>query len=150
MKKPHSGMAQQIAEAVSAFEQRTESHLPKSMTVVLCDHTLVITLRGALSPIEHALAQSSNGAAQLQEFHRDLFADQPGSLRQEIKRITGVEVCETATEVEPATGAVVKVSTAGTVVHVVLLEDSVPACTWSGDKPAAQSLQRRKNDVCAV
>ena len=150
MKKPHSGMAQQIAEAVSAFELRTESHLPKSMNVVLCDRTLVITLRGALSPIEHALAQSSNGAAQLQEFHRDLFANQPGSLRQEIKRITGVDVSEAATEVEPATGAVVNVSTSGTVVHVVLLKESVPPSTWSGDQADTKSEQRRKSDVCVV
>jgi uncharacterized protein YbcI len=150
MKKSQSDMARQIAEAISAFEQRTGSHLPKSMTVVLCDHTLVITLRGALSPIEHTLAQSSNGAAQLQEFHRDLFADQPGSLRQEIMKITGVEVCEAATEVEPAAGAVVKVSTSGTVVHVVMLEDSVPPSTWSGDKPDTQSQRRRKNHVCPV
>lgn len=139
MKKSQSAMARQIAEAVGAFELRTGSHLPKSMTVILSDRTLVVTLRGALSPIEHTLAQSSNGADQLQEFHRDLFADNPGSLRQEIKRITGVEVCEAITQVEPATGAVVKVSTSGTVVHVVLLEGSVPADTWSGNGRSNES-----------
>lgn len=137
MKQSQSAMARQIGEAVNAFERRTGSHLPKSMTVVLSGHTLVITLRGALSPIEHNLAQSSNGAAQLQEFHRDLCADHPGSLRQEIKRITGVEVCEAITEVEPATGVVVKVSTTGTVVHVLMLEGSVPTDTWSGNEQSA-------------
>lgn len=129
------GMARQIAEAVSAYEDRSGSHLHKSMTVVLSDQTLVITLRGALSPIEHTLAQTPNGAAQLQEFHRDLFADNPGSLRHEVKRITGVEICEAVTEVEPASGAVVKVSTSGTVVHVILLEGNVPADTWNGSGP---------------
>jgi uncharacterized protein YbcI len=131
-------MAHQIGEAVNAFERRTGSHMPKSMTVVISDRTLVITLRGALSPIEHSLAQSSNGADQLQKFHRDLFADHRGSLRQEIKRITGVAVCDAITEVEQV-GAVVKVSTSGTVVHVVVLEDSVPADSWSGNGQNTES-----------
>jgi uncharacterized protein YbcI len=128
-------MAQQIGKAVSDFELRTGSHPPKSMTVVLSDHTLVITLRGALSPIEHDLAQSSNGVAHLQEFHRDMFANHHGSLRQEIKKITGVEVCEASTYVEPATGAVVMVSATGTVVHVLMLAAGVPACSWTGNEP---------------
>lgn len=137
MKKSHSTMARQIAEAVGEFELRTGSYLPKSMSVMLSDRTLVITLHDALSPIEHTLAQSSSGADRLEEFHRALFANNPGSLRQEIKRITGMEVCEAATELEPAAGSVVKVSTSGTVVHVILLEGSVPLDTWSGKGPKA-------------
>jgi uncharacterized protein YbcI len=139
MKKPRTDMARKIGDAVSAFELRTGSHLHKSMTVVLSDHTLVVTLSGALSPIEHNLAQSSNGAAQLQEFHKDLFAKNRGSLRQEIKKITGMEISEAITEVEPATGAVVKVSTSGTVVHVLMLEGSVPADAWSGTRAGNES-----------
>lgn len=135
MKKSHSDMARQIAKAVSEFELRTGSHLPKSKTVVLSGHTLVITLHGALSPIEHALAQSANGVAHLQAFHRDMFVNHHGSLREEIKRITGVEVCEASTFVEPATGAVVMVSKTGTVVHVLMLATGVPACSWTGNEP---------------
>jgi hypothetical protein len=67
-----------------------------------------------------------------------LFANIPGSLRHEIKKITGVEVCEASTEIEPASGAVVKVSASGTVVHVLLLEDSVPTDMWSGDGPSRE------------
>jgi uncharacterized protein YbcI len=126
-------MAQQIARAASDFEYQSTGHLPKSVTVVLSDDTLVITLHGALSPAERALAASPAGAAQVQEFHRQLFANASDSLRQEIKRITGVEVREAMAEVESATGTVVKVFTSGTVVQVFLLARSVPADTWRGD-----------------
>src|SRR5437660_922415 len=71
MKKSQSTMARQIAKAAVTFEQRrTGNHLPKSVTVVLSEGTLVITLHGALSPAERALAESPAGAAKMQEFHR--------------------------------------------------------------------------------
>ncbi len=125
--------AQQIAQAAMDFEYETTGRAPKSVTVVLSDDTLVITLHGALSPAEKDLAASPEGIAQVQEFHRQLFASASESLRQQIKRITGVEVREAAAEVETATGTVVKVFTSGTVVQVFLLARGVPADTWSGD-----------------
>ena len=73
MNQSKSTMAQQIAQAAIAFEQRRTGHLPHSVTVVLSGETLVITLHGALSPAEKALARSPAGAAQVQEFHRELF-----------------------------------------------------------------------------
>ena len=133
MDKLNSTMAQQIAQAASAFEQQRTGHVPKSVTVVLSEDTLVITLHGALSPAEKALAKSPAGAAQVQEFHRQLFANSSDSLRQEIKRITGVEVREATAEVEPTTGTVVQAFTTGTMVQVFLLAQSVPADTWSGN-----------------
>ena len=128
-------MAQQVALAASAFEQRLTGHAPKSVTVVVSDNTLVITLHGALSPAEKALAQNAAGAAQVQEFHRQLFTSSFDSLRQEIKRITGVEVREATAEVESTTGTVVKAFTTGTVVQVFLLAHNVPTDTWSGSEP---------------
>jgi len=104
-----------------------------SRTVVLSQDTLVITLHGVLSPAETALAQSPEGAVKVQEFHRQLFASASDSLRQEIKRITGVEVREAVAEVETATGIVVKVFTSGTVVQVFLLDRGVPSDSWSRD-----------------
>ncbi len=101
--------------------------------MVLSEDTLVVTLHGVLSPAEQALAKSPAGAAQVQEFHRRLFADSADPLRQEIKRITGVEVREAAAEVEPTSGTVVKVFTTGTKVQVYLLASGVPADTWSGN-----------------
>lgn len=126
--KPELTMAQQIAQVASAFEQQRTGHLPRSVTVVLSGETLGITLHGALSPAEKALAKSPAGAAQVQECHRQLFADAADGLRQEIKRITGVEVREATAEVEPTTG---------TTAQVFLLAHSVPEAEWSGTQPSA-------------
>ena len=132
MENTNSAMAQKIAEAASAFEMRRTGHGPKSVTVVLSDDMMVITLHEALSPAEKALAQSQSGVAQLQEFHQRLFANSSESFRREIKRITGVEVREAAVEVEPASGTVVKAFSNGTVVQVYLLTHGLPTGTWSG------------------
>ena len=134
MNKSKATMAKQIAQAAIAFEQRrTGNHGPKSVTVVLSEGTLVITLHEALSPAERALAKSPAGAAQIQEFHRQLFANSSDSLRQEITRITGMEVREATAEVEPVSGAVVQAFTTGNVVQVFQLVGSVPTQTWSGN-----------------
>src|SRR5260370_42134010 len=73
MNKSSMTMAQKVAQAASAFEERRSGHAPRSVTVVLSEETLVITLHGVLSPAERALAKSPEGAAQVQEFHRQLF-----------------------------------------------------------------------------
>jgi uncharacterized protein YbcI len=134
MNKTNSTMAQHIALAATAFQERRTGHVPRSVTVVLSEDTLVVTLHGALSPAEKALAKSPEGAAQVQEFHRQLFTSSSESLREEIQRITGVEVREATAEVETSTGTVVQVFTTGTMVQVFLLAQSVPADTWSSIK----------------
>jgi uncharacterized protein YbcI len=121
MEQLDTSMIQQLAEVASAFEHQRTGHAPQSVTVVLVDETLVITLHGALSPAEKALAQTPDGAIQLQEYHRLLFATSSAALRQEIRRITGVDVREASAELEPATGTVMKVFTTGTIVQVFLL-----------------------------
>jgi uncharacterized protein YbcI len=138
MDKSNSTMAQQIAQAATDFVHQTTGHVPRSVAVVLSDHTLVITLQETLSEAEKALARSPTGAAQVQEFHRQLFANVGDALRQEIRRITGVEVREATAEVETSTGTVVQVFTSGTMVQVFLLAGSVPAGTWSGNGPDGQ------------
>jgi uncharacterized protein YbcI len=132
MDKSKSTTARQLAQAACAFEQQRTGHVPKSVTVVLNEDTLVITLHGVLSPAEKALAQTPAGAAQMQEFHQQLFASSADVLRQEIKRITGVEVRQATAEVETLTGAVMQLFATGTVVQVFLLARSLPADTWSG------------------
>lgn len=132
MDKPSLTMAQQIARAARIFEEERTGLVPRSVTVVQSDGTLVVTLHGALSPAEQALSRSPAGAGQVREFHRELFASASDKLRQEIKRITGVEVREAAAEVESATGTVVAVFTTGTVVHVYLLAGSISADKWNG------------------
>ncbi len=136
MDEPRRTLAQQIAEAARAFERQRTGHGPESVTVVLSDDTLVITLHGALSPAERAMARSPDGAAQVQEFHRQLFASAAEPLRQEIRRITGVEVREATAEVETTAGRLVTAFTTGTVVQVYLLADRVARESWSDRKPA--------------
>lgn len=134
MNTASSNMAQQVALAASEFQRQRTGHTPKSVTVVLSADTLVVTLHGALSLAEEALAKSATGAAQVQEFHRQLFASSSEPLRQEIKRITGVEVRDARAEIEPSTGAVVHVFTSGTMVQVFLLAESLPEGNWNGNK----------------
>lgn len=144
MQKLDPSVAQQIAKAAGEFELRRTGHTPQSVAVILSENTLVITLHGALSAAEKALAQSPTGAAQVQEFHRQLFIDSADSLRQEIKRITGVEVREATAEVEPTSGTVVQVFTTGTIVQVFLLASSVSPGSWSGNGSGEPS---RKTEV---
>jgi uncharacterized protein YbcI len=119
-------MAQQIAEAAAAFQQLRTGLEPKSVSVVLGGDTLVVTLLGALSPAEQAMSQTPEGAAKVQEFHRQLFLDASDSLREDVKRITGKEVREVVAEVEPASGTIIHVFTSGTMVQVFLLSGKVP------------------------
>ena len=124
-------MAQQIAQAAATFQQQQTGHEPKSVSVVLDGDTLVVTLHGALSPAEQAMALSPEGAAKVQEFHRQLFLSASDTLRKEIKRITGMEVREATAEIEPASGAVVQIFTSGTMVQVFQLSGRVPSGSFS-------------------
>jgi uncharacterized protein YbcI len=130
MSESKLSMAQQVAQAAQAFQQERTGHAPKAVTVVLSEDTLVITLHGALTPAEQALAADPDGAAQVQNFHRQLFANASETLRQEIKRITGVNIREAVAEVETSTGAVVHAFTSGTMVQVFLLAQRITAEDW--------------------
>jgi len=123
-------MAQQIAESAIAFEEQRLGRKPTSVTVVLGGDTLVITMHGVLSRAEMILAGSPEGAAKLQEFHQNLFQLSSEPLRQEIKRITELQICEDANN--KATAAV-QVFTVGTVVQVFLLAGRLPADSWEGN-----------------
>ena len=122
-------MAQQIGQTAIAFEEQRLNRKPTSVTVVLGGDTLVITMHGVLSPAEKAFAASPAGAAQLQHFHQQLFQFASDPLRQEIKRITGLELCEDA---ENKATAAVQVFPVGTVVQVFLLAGRLPADSWEG------------------
>jgi len=138
MDNSNSTIAQQVAHAALAAQERRTGHVPRAVAVVLSGETLVVTLHGALSPAEKALARSPEGAARVQEFHRQLFASSADALREEIQRITGVAVRGAVAEVEPSTGTVVQVFSTGTVVQVFLLAGSVPPDNWSGAGPDGQ------------
>src|SRR5580658_2348644 len=136
MNKMHNSsktMAEQIAQAAAAFQQQRTGHAPKSVSVVLTGDTLVVTLHDALSPAEQAVAQSPEGAAKVQEFHRQLFLNASDTLRQEIKRITGMQVLESSEEVDPTCGPVVQVFPSGTMVQVFLLSGKLPSGNFDGE-----------------
>src|SRR5437660_652178 len=117
-------MAQRLAEVASSMQEQRTGHAPQAVTVVLSEDTLVVTLHEALTPAEKALAQSPAGAAQVQEFHRQLFSNSCDAFKDEIHRITGRRVRESAAEVEAATGNVVHAFTTGAMVQVFLLAKS--------------------------
>lgn len=126
MNHSESILAKEIAEVAIAFQKEWTGHAPASVTVVLSAETLVITMHDALTPAEKALASNPVGAAQVQEFHRQLFLNSAASLRKEIKRITGRDVREAAAEIEPTTGTVVHAFTTGDVVQVFRLSEELP------------------------
>lgn len=135
MNHTESVMAQEVARVAIAFQTERTGHAPASVTVVLSEDTLVITLHDALTPAEKALALSPGGAIQVQEFHRQLFHNSSDSLRDEIKRITGREVREAVAEVEPASGTVVHAFTTGNLVQVYLLAAKEQEVVGSGNEP---------------
>lgn len=127
MISPASNITEQLAEMASSLQQQRTGVAPTSVTVLLGEDTLVVTLRDALTPAEKALVRTPEGAAQVQEFHRQLFSSASEAMRQEIKRITGREVGEATAEIETATGAVVHAFTTGAMVQVFLLTpEAVP------------------------
>src|SRR5688572_23902192 len=124
MNESNLNIAQQLARVASRFQEQRTGHLPTAVTVVIGEDTVVVTLHDALTPAEKALAQSPSGAAQVQEFHRQLFANSTDEMRDEIMRITGRKVREAAAEVETATGTVVHAFTTGAMVQVFLLKQN--------------------------
>ena len=141
MDNPTLIMAQQIAQAASVLEQQRTGHLPNSVTVALSDDILVVTLHEALTLAETALSKTPAGAAQVQNFHQQLFSNSSDPLRLEINRITGREVREAAAEVAPTTGSVVHAFTTGSMVQVFLLTRNVATEAWNGNEPSPQSQE---------
>jgi uncharacterized protein YbcI len=139
MNKLDPTMAEQVARAVSVFQEQRTGYPPKAVTVALSDDTLVVTLHEALSPAERALSRTPEGAIQVQEYHRQLFRDSVDLLREEIKRITGVAVGEAAAEVETTTGAIVHAFTTGRMVQVFQLADRISLNAWNGNGSSNQS-----------
>lgn len=133
MNVPTQTMAQKVAAAITTFQIERTGHTPRAVTVVLSEETLVVTLHEALAPAEIVMAQTATGAAQIQEYHRQLFQSSVPALREEIRRITGVAVREAALEVETATGAIVHAFTSGEMVQVFRMASSISVEDWNGD-----------------
>ena len=121
MEMPELTMAEQIAFAASHFEQKCTGHGREWVTVFLNEDTMAITLHAALTAAERALAQCPAGAAQVLEFHRQLFTDASTTLWRTIKRISGMDVRSSTARIETTTGTVVQVFMTNTKAHEFLL-----------------------------
>ena len=138
MASPPESIAERIAQAVAVRQLQRTGHEPKSVSVVLGGDTVVVTIHGALTPAEMAMARSPEGAEKVQEFHRQLFLSASDALRGEVKRITGLGVRGATVDVNPPAGAVVQAFPSGSMVQVFLLAGNVaPDSFLSGADPAA-------------
>jgi len=135
-------IAEQLAAIAASLQQKRTGHAPQAVSVVLSKDTLVVTLLDALAPAEKALARTAAGAAQVQEFHRQLFANSTSEMRQEILRLTGRVVKEAAAEIEPATGMVLHAFTTGDMVQVFLLKPQARR----GDITQSDAIERAEDD----
>jgi uncharacterized protein YbcI len=122
---PAPSIPKELAQIALSLQTERTGHSPKAVTVVASDETVVVTLHEALTPAEKILARSTAGAAQVEGYHRALFAVSCDQLRSEIQRLTGRKVKESAVVVEPATGAIVHAFTSGTIVQIFQLEPQV-------------------------
>jgi uncharacterized protein YbcI len=136
MDKTELSMAQQLAAAAKTFQLQQTGRAPTNVTVIISEDTLVVTLHEALSPAEQALAKNAEGAANLREYHQQLFRNSVGSLRKDIERITGRKVREAAAEVDPGTGSVVHAFSTGTTVQVFLFDGLVAVSSVAPDDAA--------------
>jgi uncharacterized protein YbcI len=139
MHRSQRTISQRVAQAAHAFELRRTKHGRKWVAVFMDEDTVIIALHGSLTAAEKALTQSPAGAAQVREFHRQLFTNVSASLFRTIKSITGLEVRETTAEIEPTTGSVVQVFTTDTVGEEFLRAHGRPA----GSRAPGHSPPRR-------
>jgi uncharacterized protein YbcI len=142
-------ITEQLASAARRLQEQRTGHAPKAVTVVIDDNTLVVTLHDALTPAEKALARSPEGAAQVQEFHRQLFANSTAEMREEIMRLTGRQVREAAAEIETVTGTVVHAFTTGAMVQVFLLKKEMLPEVSPGSEQS-ELAQRAEDDGLRV
>jgi len=115
MNQPQLTIGERIARAAHAFELRRTKHGRKWAAIFMNEKTIVIALHGSLTDAEKALAQNAAGVAEVQEFHRQLFADVSALLLRKIKSITGMDVRHSSGEIDSTTGRVVHLFTTDTV-----------------------------------
>ena len=142
MDESKSQMTQQLARVASTLQRQRTGVAPKAVTAILCENTLVVTMDDALTPAEQALVRTPQGAVQVQEFHRQLFASCSESMREKIKTITGRDVREEAAEIETDPGAIAHTFESGAMVQVFLLTPEVDSYQGSD----RESMERADDD----
>jgi len=142
MNESKSQMTQQLARVASTLQHKRTGVAPKAATAILNQNTLVVTMEDALTLAEKALVRTPQGAAQVQEFHRQLFASSSESMREKIKTITGRDVREATAEIETDTGAIAHAFKSGAMVQVFLLTPD--ADSYQGSD--RESMERADDD----
>jgi uncharacterized protein YbcI len=119
MTELNSTIVKQLAQLAKDYQHQRTGHLPGTVSVDLSDNAVIVTLHEALTPAEKALSKNPAGAAQVQEFHRQLFIDSSHAFRTEITRLTGRQVREATAEM--GAGPFIHAFTTGTIVQMFLL-----------------------------
>ncbi len=120
-------IGQRIAWAARAREKRRTMHGRNWVAVFMNEEPIVIALHGSLTVAERALVRSPAGAAQVREFHWQVFGNASADLLPKIKSLTGMAVRDTTAEIEPTTGHVVQNFTTDTVGR--------SSCSLQADRP---------------
>lgn len=121
-----ANVTQQLTAAIGKLQSELTGRSPTSVSVLLGEDTLVLTIQGALSPAETELAKTAAGAARVEEFHRQLFASSATAFEAEISRITGRPVRNASLGLEPRSGSSLHAFASGTVIQVFLLGNQPP------------------------
>lgn len=135
-------MMQRLARVACTLQRQRTGVAPNAVTALLSDNTLVVTMEDALTPAEQALVRTTQGATQVQEFHRQLFASSSDSMREKIKTITGRDVREATVEIETNAGAIAHAFTSGVMVQVFLLTPELDSYEGSD----RESMERADDD----
>ena len=115
----------QLAEIAGVQQQLRTGHPPKQVEVAFAGDALVMVLQDALTIAEKTLSQDPHAANQLKALHRELFLSSTNTMNQEIARITGRTVRETASEIETASGSLVYAAATGVMIQVYMLNPEV-------------------------
>lgn len=110
-----------VAHTVHDFQRQRTGYTPKSVTVVLSDGMMVITLLEALTPAETILCQTEKGTVRLRDFHAELVRDSLGLLGAEIERISGIPLQEVVVDIDSITGDIIHIYATGTPLQVFKL-----------------------------
>jgi len=131
-----SSIARQIAGEAVAFEKGTTGREPESVIVAVCDKTLIVALVSQLTPAERATAVSAIGAAQIQGYHRQLFASASENLRRRIERIAGVSVGAVTARVDVGAGTIVEGLATGSELDLFMFAGSARSPAPETSQPA--------------
>ena len=147
-------IASQLVRVASELQQQRTGHAHGVVNAILSGDTLVVRFDDALTAAEMALSRDAKGAAQVQEFHRQLFLNSPESMRQEIKQITGREVREAASEIETKSGSITHALTTSAMVQVYLLAPNGSSTEFEPNSETGQldssSIERTEDNGLPV